>query len=245
MSYTQPLVSLVLLMLTIGVWRCWKSVRPRKPYLILSGILSLFLFSWPPAAWLLAHPLEGEYARRAFPTDEAAAIVVLSGNVKPPLPERPAPIADYDTYERCFYAAWLYKNWRQLPVLACGGAGHQGAEAFAVTMLRLLEGEGVPESKIWIEVKSRSTLENAEYAAELLRARGISRVVLVTEAIHMPRAERCFRKQGIYVIPAPCCFFHLRLDWQHFLPGWRAIESNEQVLHEFVGLAWYRLRGWI
>jgi uncharacterized SAM-binding protein YcdF (DUF218 family) len=245
MSYTQPLLSLVLLMLTIGAWRYWKSERPRKPYLMLAGILGLFLLSWPPAAWLLAQPLEGRYERQAFPKDEAAAIVVLSGNVKPPLPERPVAVVDYDAYERCFYAAWLYKNWRKLPVLACGGVGPQKGEAFAVTMQRLLEAEGVPASQAWIEGKSQSTLENAKYAAEVLRARGISRVVLVTEALHMPRAERCFRKQGIYVVPAPCCFFRLRLDWQHFLPGWRAIERNELVLHEFVGLAWYRMRGWI
>ncbi len=245
MSYTQPMLSLVLLMLTIGVWRHRKSERGRKPYLILTGVIGLFLLSWPPVAWLLAHPLEGRYARQPFPMEEAAAIVVLSGNVKPPLPERPTPVVDHDTYERCYYAAWLYKNWRQLPVLACGGVGPQGGEAFAVTMQRLLETAGVPASQAWIEVRSRSTLENAKYAAEVLRARGISRVVLVTEALHMPRAERCFRKQGIYVVPAPCCFFRLRPDWEHFIPGWRAIERNELVLHEFVGLAWYRMRGWI
>jgi uncharacterized SAM-binding protein YcdF (DUF218 family) len=245
MSYTQPLLSLVLIMLTVGVWRCWRSQRPLRPYLMLAGVLGLFLLSWPPAAWLLSRPLEGHYALRALPAGDAEAIVVLSGNVRPPLPERPVPLADHDTYERCHYAAWLYKNWRQLPVVASGGVGPQGGEPFSLAMRRLLEAEGVPESRAWIEVKSRSTHENAEYTADLLRTKGITRVALVTEAYHMPRAESCFRKVGLQVVPAPCGFFHLHLDWQHFAPGWRAIERNELVLHEFVGLAWYRMRGWI
>ena len=245
MSYTQPLLSLVLLMLAIGVWRCWKSHPSRKPYLMLAGVVGLFLLSWPPAAWVLSRPLEGQYQPQAFPSGEASAIVVLSGNVKPPLPERPVPLADCDLYERCHYAAWLYKNWRNLPVLACGGVGPQGGEAFSVTMQKVLEAEGVPESQIGIEAKSRSTHENAAYAAEVLKGRGIGRVVLVTEASHMPRAERCFRKQGLYVVPAPCCFFHVQLDGEHFIPGWRAIERNELALHEFVGLIWYRMRGWL
>ena len=33
--------------------------------------------------------------------------------------------------------------------------------------------------------------------------------------------------------------------WEELLPRWRAIEQNELTVHEFLGLAWYRLRGWI
>ena len=212
---------------------------------MLAGVIGLFLLSWPPAAWLLSCALEGRYAPRAFPVGEADAIVVLSGNVQPPLPERPVPLADRDTYERCHYAAWLYHNWRKLPVLACGGVGSHGGEAFSVTMRRLLDAEGVPASQIWIEDESRSTHENAVDAAALLRQKGISRVAVVTEACHMPRAASCFRKQGLHVVPAPCCFFRLHPDWQQFVPGWRAIAQNELALHEIAGLAWYRMRGWI
>ena len=60
----------------------------------------------------------------------------------------------------------------------------------------------MPESQVWIADKSRSTYENAKYGAELVKGRGISRIVLVTDAYHMPRAEGCFRKQGLSVAPA-------------------------------------------
>jgi uncharacterized SAM-binding protein YcdF (DUF218 family) len=189
--------------------------------------------------------LECWYVPRALPAGDAQAIVVLSADVRPPLPERPVPLPDNATYERCQYAAWLHKHWRQLPVLACGGMGPYGGEAFSVAMRRVVEGEGVPPPMIWTEEKSRSTHENAVYGAELLHSRGIRKVVLVTEAYHMPRAERCFRKQGIEVIPAPCGFRKLHLQLGYLLPGWKAIDEIELTLHESAGLVAYWMRGWI
>jgi len=61
-------------------------------------------------------------------------------------------------------------------------------------MRRVLAGEGVPLPMIWTEEKSRSTYENAVYGWKFFTP-GIRKVVLVTEAYHMPRAERCFRKR--------------------------------------------------
>jgi uncharacterized SAM-binding protein YcdF (DUF218 family) len=61
----------------------------------------------------------------------------------------------------------------------------------------------------------------------------------------MPKAEGCFRKQGLKVVAAPCGFIELYLSWDQLLPRWRAIDQNELTLHEVLGLAWYRVRGWI
>ncbi len=242
-SYLQPLLSVVLFVLVFGAWRSAKTGKRSR--LLAVGILGLFFLSWRPAAWLASRPLECWYAREAFPVGDAQAIVVLSADVRPPLPERPIPLPDNATYERCQYAAWLHKHWRGLPLLACGGVGPYGGEAYSAAMRRLLEGEGVPGPMIWTEEKSRSTHENAVYGAEILQRRGIRKVVLVTEAYHMLRAERCFRKQGIEVIPAPCNFRRLYLRLGYFLPGWKAIDENELTLHESGGLVLYWLRGWI
>jgi uncharacterized SAM-binding protein YcdF (DUF218 family) len=235
----------LLLMTAIGSLRFSAHQKHRTRRLLHLGILGLFLVSWLPMAWLVSIPFEARYSGRPIPDGDGQAIVVLSGNVLPPRPERPTPLADRDTYERCQYAAWLYKNWRNVPVLACGGAGPDGGEPFSLAMRRILEGEGVPASMIWTEEKSRSTHENAAFGAELLRSRGILRVALVTEAYHMPRSEKCFRKQGIQVIPSPCGFRRFDFRVQEFLPDWEAIDQHERTLHETVGLLWYWSRGWI
>lgn len=244
MSYLQPLLTLVLLLLAAAAWSCRSGKSDRCPRLLVLAIFALFFLTWRPVSWLVSRPFEAGYAHAALPSGDAQAIVVLSANVLPPLPERPVPLADHATYERCQYAAWLNKNWRDLPVLACGGVGPNGGEPYSITMRRILEGEGVATSKIWTEEKSRSTQENAVFGAEILRRQGVRKVALVTEAYHMPRAVRCFRKQGVEVIPAPCGFRRFELRLSYFLPGWKAIEENELTLHEAVGMAWYRVRGW-
>lgn len=67
--------------------------------------------------------------------------------------------------------------------------------------------------------------------------------VLVTEATHMPRAERCFRKQGLAVVPAACCFTFLPRRPSTLLPNWGGLARNEATLHEGFGLLWYWLSG--
>jgi len=213
--------------------------------LLLFGVSALLLLSLPPVAWLTSRPFESWYPRRPFPGGDAQAIVVLASNILPPRPERPIPLPDRDTYERCQYAAWLHQNWRKLPILAGGGAMTDGGEPYAATMSRILQGEGVEKSMIWTEESSHSTHENAVYAAGVLRAKGIQKVVLVTEAYHMLRSEMSFRKQGLDVLPAPCGFRTFGFGLEDFLPGRKPIFQNERALHEGIGLLWYRMRGWI
>jgi uncharacterized SAM-binding protein YcdF (DUF218 family) len=67
----------------------------------------------------------------------------------------------------------------------------------------------------------------------------------VVEAQSMPRAAACFRKQGVDVIPAAIEFRTLGPWFEELLPGWRAVRRNEITLHEVLGLAWYRARGWL
>ena len=112
-------------------------------------------------------------------------------------------------------------------------------------MRHLLQRNGVSESMIWTEEDSSSTHENAVFSARVLRQHGISRIALVVEARSMPRAEACFRKEGIIVVPAPCEFRELESPRTEFMPSWTAVKSNEETLHETVGLAWYWLRRWI
>jgi uncharacterized SAM-binding protein YcdF (DUF218 family) len=112
-------------------------------------------------------------------------------------------------------------------------------------MQELLRASGVAESMIWTERYSRSTHENAAYGAAILRKHGISTILLVTEASDMLRAEQCFRKEGLAVIPYPFAFRDIGPALDELIPSWKAIAQNERTLHETLGLGWYWLRGWI
>jgi len=242
MTYVQPLVLVFLGIAFIGIAR---ARRRKKLGVAFLGVLGLFLLSWPPVDYLLSRPLEARYPIRAMPAQPADAIVVLSSAVSPPLGERPYPLPDKLTYGRCQFAAWLYKHWKAVPVLACGGPGSDGQVPLSRTMSSLLQTAGVPEASIWTEERSHSTHENALFGSEILRKHGITRIALVVEAHAMPRAEACFRKEGLVVIPAPSEFRELDPPLQELIPNGSAILRNESILHETLGLAYYWLRRWI
>ena len=242
MTYIEPLLLLFCAVGLLGlVW------RPRGGALLVwTGLLGVFIISWPPLDWLFSRPLEAWYPSRSVPAPgPAQAIVVLSSSVEQPISSRPYPLPDYQTFQRCEFAAWLQRRWQSLPVLACGGGGGKRHLPSAVIMRQLLERDEVPGNMIWIEERSRSTHENALFGAQVLRAHGVDTAILVVDASSMPRAAACFRKAGIKVLPAPSESRQLRASLNELLPSWESIRRNEVTLHETVGIIWYWLRGWI
>jgi uncharacterized SAM-binding protein YcdF (DUF218 family) len=210
------------------------------------AVAGLFLWSWPPSTALFAYTLERWYPSTPFPVGDADAIVVLSAGAYPPDASQPGALPGYGTYLRCRHAAWLFRNWKPLPVVVSGGAGSGLSQTTLADVMRqtLIEA-GVPDTMIWTEGQSESTYENALFTARLLRSKQIRRVALVTEGYHMPRSVQCFRKQGIDVVPAGCDFRYLQFNghWGQFFPSANMIGFNEESLHEWVGLCWYRLTG--
>jgi uncharacterized SAM-binding protein YcdF (DUF218 family) len=109
-------------------------------------------------------------------------------------------------------------------------------------MRALLVQWGVPADRIVIEPASRNTEQNARYAAKLLRARGASRVLLVTSALHMPRAVQHFERQGLVVIAATT---DVEVDRTELGlgggPSAAALAASGRAFKEWVGILALRL----
>jgi uncharacterized SAM-binding protein YcdF (DUF218 family) len=240
MTYSQPITAMILALAVLGIIR----LRHRRGRVFLTcAVAGLFAVSWPPLEWAVSRLLEFRYPMQPLPSGPADAIVVLSAGIDRPY-GRPYSVLDAGTYERCIFASWLYKQWRGVPVLACGGRQEDSeGEPFSATMRDSLQQAGIPGSMIWTEERSRSTYENAVYGAEILRSHGVRTIALVVEARSMPRAEACFRRQGFRVMPAPSSFDKPPLSLKDWIPDWRTIGRNEATLHELAGLAWYKFRG--
>ena len=246
MSYLEPALPLLLLLALISVAQAWQtSAKGRRPVLLTISIVGILLLSTNLFAWLLSLPLEVWYDDRdTTPRATPEAIVVLSGSVNQPLPDRPYSYVSQDTYRRLQHGIWLFRHWNSsVPILVCGGG--YGQEPYSQTMRRVLESEGVPPNLIWTEGVSRNTHEDALYGSEVLRGHDVSLIALVVEANSMPRAAASFQKVGIRVLPAPIRFTKLNLKLSDVFPSWQAIALNGESVHELVGLLWYRLRGWV
>ena len=239
LTYIEPMFPLLVLTLVLGSWSLWHQTWKFGRLAVTIATVAMFLWSWPPVMTVLMGTLEWWYPPYNLPPKNMQAIVVLSSNFNAPEPPFPRTIPGFGTYLRCRCASWLRQNGWMLPVVVTGG--RVGDRVIAAVLKETLIKEGVPSSDIWSEEESSSTYENALFTARLLLPRGIRKIVLVTEAYHMLRAERCFRKLGFDVAPAPCGYtvFDIK-DW---LPDADAIRKNNAVLHEWVGLAWYALRG--
>jgi uncharacterized SAM-binding protein YcdF (DUF218 family) len=105
---------------------------------------------------------------------------------------------------------------------------------------------GVPGGDLRIESSSVNTHENARNSTVILKASGLSDILLVTSAIHMRRAAACFRHEGIAVTPVPADDGHARLaEAPAWLPRRDALTLTARCLREYLALRVYRWRGWI
>jgi uncharacterized SAM-binding protein YcdF (DUF218 family) len=236
MRYSDPLLPLALAFAVVSLFRAWGRSKERHWMLTLS-IASLLVISSTPLAAVFSKPLETRYDGRHF-IDNGEAIVILSGACNVSDPYRRYTSLAPDSYDRTLSAVWLYHSRQPRPMLVTGSR-------CALAMARLLESQGVASELILQEQRATNTHENAVYSAEILRANRISAVVLVTDAKSMLRAELSFRKAGFPVIPYPVGLETWKFEFSQWIPSWQAIRANGDTLHEFMGLLWYRWRGWI
>jgi uncharacterized SAM-binding protein YcdF (DUF218 family) len=180
-----------------------------------------------------------------FPT-RADAIVVLSGDVMQPDAMRPEAEPGPSTLYRCLHAADLYRK-KTCPIVLSGATSDPDGEEIgcAAVMRELLVKLGVRPEDLIVENQSFSTYENAVACRKIIQERGFQQVVLVTDASHLPRAIRCFRAQGIDVVPSGCQYRSPCLDARlpGALPSVDAAKMIQRACHEWEGILWYWLRG--
>jgi len=164
------------------------------------GVAALFLLSLPVVEGGLSWLLYRDGALDRSRAQGAQAVVILGGGLRREAPEYGGDTLGRLTLDRVRYGARVARE-TGLPVLVTGGS-FAGSEAEADVMARALEHEfGVPVR--WREARSINTHENAVRSAEILKAAGIERVLLVSHGFDVPRATKEFAATGIQAIPAP------------------------------------------
>jgi uncharacterized SAM-binding protein YcdF (DUF218 family) len=114
-------------------------------------------------------------------------------------------------------------------------------------MANTLNNLDVPPSATLMENESLTTQQNGEYTAQLLKEKQAEQVLLVTSALHMPRAMAIFRKQGVNVIAAgaaPQLTVPNSPEFSMWKPNLMALQSSRSIIKEYVGILVYWSRGW-
>lgn len=235
------------------------TLRKRPRWARTAIVLALAVLMLSGNNWVV-EAMTQSLERQNVPTQtlpKAEAIVVLGGGIKPQLPPRPW-IDVAEGGDRPIYAAQLYREGKAPLVVLSGGRieWQGGGPPESEDMAKLLDVLGVPRSAILEDRTSLNTYENAVNVKQILQARGIRRVLLVTSAMHMPRAIAIFRKQGIDAIPAPTDFliaepFSSAAQTSseaivlNLVPNTDSLYQFTRALKEYIGLVIYGLKGWL
>lgn len=105
---------------------------------------------------------------------------------------------------------------------------------------------GVAEKDIYLEENARNTHENATYTKKMLAPYLAEEMVLVTSAMHMPRAKACYIREGIKVVVYPADIKKKDtpsgiLDL--VIPQERNLSKFAELIREMAGFVIYKVVG--
>lgn len=226
--------------------RCWGKR-------VLAGLfLAYMIFSIPALSRLLAMPLEQgfEPVRIKSEIHGSQAIIVLDGgtfrygdgDLLVEFPNRASTL-------RALEAARLYRLLGENAlVVVTGGAenakANWGPEASA--MRDVLVKAGVPPNTIVLDSGSLNTREHAVNVVRLLRERGITKFALVTSPTHIRRAVMAFKAVQADPVPSPSrSTLEYGSGWEKYWPSGEALLFTQEVMHDYLGLAYYHVRNWL
>ncbi|MBI4449749.1 YdcF family protein [Candidatus Uhrbacteria bacterium] len=238
----------------IGCVLVWRN-RKRSGLRILLGALVVYvLLSLDPIANGLAWTLERSYV---MPPSldahrDAAAIVILAGGAAEADERRDVGELSGASWRRLWRGISVYHALGgSVPIIYSGGSGDPfNAVSHEAELARsYATAAGIPADSFMIETASRTTHENGSAVVRLLwerRPEMVSpKVLLVTSAWHMRRAVAVFEGLGVAIVPIPADFAARtpRVTPLSFFPSADSFSSSVTSIHEWVGIAGYRLLG--
>jgi uncharacterized SAM-binding protein YcdF (DUF218 family) len=175
--------------------------RSRRRWAIAAcgGLSAFWLASITPVSAWVALRWERDFESTVFPAEPLDAAFLLGGATT----RTPSGRAELAPAGDRLATAALLANRGLAARIVCTGSDFLPADPRALTddTRVLLEGMGVPASKLVVLSGARNTSQEMAAAAELIRREGWRRVGVVTSAWHMRRALRLARRNGIDPLP--------------------------------------------
>ena len=233
----------VFLLAALGLWLRYRG-KPRWSKGCLIGAAAwLLLISATPLPAVLIRGLERQHpVYQPSPGDSTAThVVVLGGghSIAPALPpnDQLSPMALARLVEGV-------RIQRQLPNsrLVCSGFSSSGRTTQAEVQARAAILLGISPADTLLQTEPHNTRAEARAYAQRFGSR--TRLILVTSAVHMPRALFWFRHFGLDPLPAPTDH-RIKIDPTRspytFRPSSDKIDMMDRWLHETVGMAWAKI----
>ncbi len=163
-----------------------------------------------------------------------------------------SPDADGNGYfnenaDRFIETAKMYKLGIIQHILISGGNGKTDDATFreALWAKNEFKSLGISDSAIIAEDQSNDTRDNAAYSKRILDSMQLTPpYLLITSAIHIPRASLIFKNADVAVEPFPCSYDagRGRFVFSGIIPEAFVLAGWEHLLKEVAGYAWYSIK---
>jgi uncharacterized SAM-binding protein YcdF (DUF218 family) len=252
-SLINPGTLLLLLLLAGALLLGLGRRRAGSGCVLAAAGLALAVAVTPLDRWLLT-PLEQRFAQPDPMPARVTGLVVLGGGLDVRTARAGLDSALNGAGDRLIASARLARRYPEARIVYASGATWPApVEVSEATLAaELLQDLGVRPERLELEERSRNTFENARYARELAAPQPGETWLLVTSAVHMPRAVGCFRAVGWEVVPYPVDrLVPPRAPGVSQGMGWFDGRLGEGLVfvriavREYLGLLGYRLMGHI
>lgn len=218
--------------------------RSGKRVLLTTLVLTV-LVSLLPTGHLLARPLETYFPKPTLP-DNITGIIVLGGAE---MVRESAANSDPSlnaAAERIIEGITLARQYPEATLVFTGGTGLLAGATIseADVAQQFFERFDIESSRTVYESRSRNTAENAAFSLELLQPQENDTWVLITSAMHLPRATATFQAAGWQVLPYPVDYRTTStVMWFHSPHVIANLTFIDDAVREWMGLLAYRLTG--
>jgi uncharacterized SAM-binding protein YcdF (DUF218 family) len=218
----------------------------KKRWLAVLAVMILYLSSVPIVGDSLLKSLEDRFPRvEVADAPSADAIVVLSGMLHKSRSKN-GSLEWSEAVDRFEQGIALMKAGKAPLLIFTGGrlpwSNQQITEGQELRSAALER--GIPASSIVVTEEVGNTADEAKAVRKIAEERKLQRIILVTSAFHMPRAEYLFRTRGVPVLPFLTDYntrYQQPISPLDFLPQAGALGNTETALRETYGRLYYHL----
>jgi len=210
-------------------------------------LLILFLFfGYTPLSNFLLNKIEDFIKPSKYPIQQLKGVIVLGGIFESGLKSKERnDVSLNNGAERLTKVLEIYNKNPKLLILFSGFSGKLKPQGWSESDMakKFFLDQGVRFDNLIFENKSRNTFENIIYSKDIIKTNK-GTWGLITSASHMPRSYFGFKRQGLILEPISVDYktgtssiFWINFDIKKGLENWNII------LHEIVGISYYKITG--
>ena len=210
-------------------------------------LLILFLFfGYTPLSNFLLNKIEDFIKPSKYPAQQLTGVIILGGSFDLELESKERnEVLLNSSAERLTKTLEIYRKNPRLLILFSGASNKIKSIGWSESDMakKFFLEQGVRVDNLIFENKSRNTFENISYSKDIIK-NNKGTWGLITSASHMPRSYFGFKKQGLILEPISADYrtgtssiFWINFDIKKGLENWNII------LHEVVGIFYYKISG--